>query len=283
MTTPTPDRDQLDRYQAVALQAVSIGAHTLTAARGSGDITDKTDRDIVTETDLRVQQTIMRHLSAATPDATFLGEEQTGHSAGHSLTQVTPDQFADAELAWVLDPIDGTSNYAHGIPLYAVSLALACFGEPIVAVTTIPVLKTTYHAIRGDGAFCNNQPIRVRNTTDLRHAIISISDYATGPDAETKNRRRLSITTALIPAVERIRMFGAATIDLAFVAAGLTDATILDTNKPWDTAAGVLLTREAGATVTDLSGHPHTATGTSTLATTPAIAAQLTPLTAQPH
>lgn len=283
MTSPTPDPAQLDRYQQIALQAVSIGTRTLTDAHGPGRITDKTDRDIVTETDFHVQQAVMRHLSAATPETVFLGEEQTGQIADDALTQITPAEFGDAPLAWVLDPIDGTSNYAHGIPLHAVSLALACFGEPVVAVTAIPVLNTTYHAIRGGGAFCNSQPTRVRNTTDLRKAIISINDYATGDNAETKNQRRLAITAALIPAVERIRMFGAATIDLAFVAAGLTDAAILDTNKPWDTAAGVLLAREAGATVTDLNGHPHTATGASTLAAAPAIAAQLTQLTAQPR
>lgn len=183
---------------------------------------------------------------------------------------------------WVLDPIDGTSNYAHEIPLHAISLALTHFGVPIVAVTHLPVFGWTYHATQARGAFNNNQPIHVRATTDLRHAIVSISDYGTGPEADTKNRRRLAITQALIPAVERIRMFGAASIDLAFVAGGLTDAAILDTNKPWDTAAGVLLAREAGASVTDLAGNPHTATAASTLAAAPHIATPLTQLTAQP-
>lgn len=214
----------------------------------------------------------------------FLGEEQTRQTTTDGgLTPVSPAEFSHAELAWVLDPIDGTSNYAHGIPLHAISLALAHFGEPLVAVTHIPALAATYHAIRGSGAFHNNQPVRVRDTTDLRHAIVSIGDYATGPDADTKNQRRLAITAALIPAVERIRMFGAATIDLAFVAAGLTDAAIIDGNKPWDTAAGALLAREAGATVTDLTGNPHTATSTSTLAAAPPIAEQLTQLTAHPN
>lgn len=234
----------------------------------------------MTDTDLRVQQAVLHYLSTATPDAVFLGEEQT-ETADGDLTSITPGEFPHAELAWVLDPIDGTSNYAHGIPLHAISLALAHFGEPVVAVTRIPALDWTYHAIHGGGAFHNNAPVHVRNTIDLRHSIISINDYATGPGAENKNRRRLAITKALIPTVERIRMFGAATIDLAFVAAGLTDAAILDSNKPWDTAAGVLLAREAGATVTDLSGNPHTATAASTMAAAPAIAAQLAQFTAQ--
>ncbi len=161
-------------------------------------------------------------------------------------------------------------------------MALTHFGVPLVAVTAIPSLGWTYHATQGRGAFNNNQPIHVRDTAELRHAIVSIGDYATGPKAESKNRRRLAITQGLIPAVERIRMFGAASIDLAFVAAGLTDAAILDTNKPWDTAAGVLLAREAGAAVSDLTGNPHTATATSTLAAAPHIAPHLTQLTAHP-
>jgi myo-inositol-1(or 4)-monophosphatase len=263
------------------MAAITIASRTLTAAHGPHRITDKTDRNLVTDTDLRVQQAVLHHLSTATPDAVFLGEEQTDQSADSDLAPITPAEFPHAERTWVLDPIDGTSNYAHGIPLHAISLALAHFGEPIVAVTYIPALNSTYHAIRGGGAFHNSQPVQVRNTTDLRHAIISIGDYATGPDADTKNQRRLAITKAFIPAVERIRMFGAATIDLAFVAAGLTDAAILDTNKPWDTAAGVLLAREAGASVTDLAGNPHTATAASTLAAAPAIAAQLAQLTVQ--
>jgi myo-inositol-1(or 4)-monophosphatase len=278
-----PDRDELDRYLATAIAAVTVASRTLSTAHGPGRITDKTDRNLVTDTDVRIQQAVLQHLSTATPDAVFLGEEQTARATDDGeLTPITPAEFPHAELAWVLDPIDGTSNYAHGIPLHAISLALARFGEPIVAVTRIPTLNSTYHATRGGGAFHNSQPVRVRDTTDLRHAIISINDYATGPGADAKNQRRIATTKALIPAVERIRMFGAATIDLAFVAAGLTDAAILDTNKPWDTAAGVLLAREAGATVTDLAGHPHTATSASTLAAATAIAVQLIQLTAQP-
>lgn len=236
------------------MAAVTIGAQTLSDAHGPGRITDKTDRNLVTDSDTRVQQAMLGNLSKATPDALFLGEERTdADPKHHDLTPITAAEFPDAELVWVLDPIDGT-NYVHGIPLHAISLALTHFGDPVVAVTTIPALGWTYHATQGRGAFNNDQSIHVRDIVDPRHAIVSISDYATGPDAETKNRRRLAITQALIPAVERIRMFGAASIDLAFVAGGLTDAAILDTNKPWDTAAGVLLAREAGASVTDLAG-----------------------------
>ena len=262
---------------------MTIASRTLADAHGPGRVTDKTDRNLVTDTDLHIQQAVYNHLSTVTPGAVFLGEEQTHRpTTGDGLTSISPAEFAHAELAWVLDPIDGTSNYAHSIPLHAISLALNHFGIPIVATTHIPGLNSTYHATLGGGSFHNNQPIRVRDTTDLRHAIVSIGDYATGADAGTKNQRRLAITKALIPSIERIRMFGAATIDLALVAAGLTDAAIIDGNKPWDTAAGVLLSREAGATVTDLTGNPHTATATSTLAAAPAIAEQLTQLIGQP-
>ncbi len=282
MSTPASRRDELDRYLDIARAAITIGSRALADARGPGRITDKTDRDLVTDTDTHIQQAVYDHLSAATPGAAFLGEEQTRTpTAGRGLTSISAAEFTDAELAWTLDPIDGTSNYIHGIPLHAISLALAHFGTPIVAVIYIPALDATYHATNGGGAFHNSQPIRARDTSDLRHAIVSIGDYATGKDATSKNQRRLAITEALIPAVERIRMFGAAAIDLAFVAAGLTDAAIIDGNNPWDTTAGVLLAREAGATVTDLTGNPHTPNATSTFAATAAIATELTQIITQ--
>ncbi|SLE11244.1 inositol-1-monophosphatase [Mycobacteroides abscessus subsp. bolletii] len=104
---------------------------------------------------------------------------------------------------------------------------------------------------------------------------MSLGDYATGPNADERNQHRLKLTAQLVARVERVRMFGAATLDLAFVAEGATDAAIIMSNKPWDTAAGTLLAAEAGATVTDAHGNPHTNQSTATIATTPGIASQL--------
>lgn len=118
-------------------------------------------------------------------------------------------------------------------------------------------------------------PIRVSETTQLNSSLVSTGDYAVGQDASEKNWQRIALTTALIGKVERIRMFGAATLDLAFVAEGSTDACIMLSNKPWDTAAGVLLAREAGALVTDANGTAHSYSSTATIAAAPGISAEL--------
>src|SRR6202000_703093 len=105
----------------------------------------------------------------------------------------------------------------------------------------------------------------------LTTSVVSLGDYAVGPGAADQNRLRLALTAELIPRVERIRMIGAATLDLAFVAEGALDACIMMSNKPWDTAAGTLIAREAGAEVTDIHGNPHTYESCSTIASAPAI------------
>jgi myo-inositol-1(or 4)-monophosphatase len=167
---------------------------------------------------------------------------------------------------WALDPIDGTSNFAHGLPLCATQLALVHRGEPVIGVIVAPLLELRYHAIEGRGAFSNGQPIHASSTEDLSRAIVSIGDYATGVNSFEKNKHRLAVTRALAENVERVRMFGSAALDLAFVAEGRTDGCIIAANKPWDTAAGVLIAREAGASVVDLYGTRHNFEATSTVA-----------------
>lgn len=241
----------------IARDAVHLGAE-LVRTSTPHHVREKTDRDIVTDVDVKVEQEIRAHLARVTPEFGFLGEEQ--------------GQTGDDEYVWTLDPIDGTSNFAHGLPLCAVSLALVHIGRPVVAEITAPFLKLRYSAVRGEGAFVNGNRIRASRTSDLTKAIVSIGDYATGTNAEQKNQQRLRLTTLLAERVERVRMFGSAALDLAWVAEGRTDATVMLANKPWDTAAGVLIAREAGALVLDSTGEPHTFQSPDTIATCPGIA-----------
>jgi myo-inositol-1(or 4)-monophosphatase len=250
-------------FLEIAWQATQIGADTLGSSH-PGSVHHKGDRDLVTDIDLAIQRDIADYLTQTTPDIELLAEE--------SRRQPNIDT---AEWLWVLDPIDGTSNFVHGLPLCAVSLALLHCGRTVVAVTRAPLLGRTYHAIKDNGAFLNGQPITTSHTDSLNEAIVSLGDYAVGTEAATQNQHRLALTAELVPRVERIRMFGAATLDLAFVAEGAIDACIMMSNKPWDTAAGTLMAREAGADVTDAHGNPHTHQSASTIATTPAIARQL--------
>ncbi|PPK70256.1 inositol monophosphatase family protein [Actinokineospora auranticolor] len=250
----------MNEHQAhlkIAEDAVTI-ARDLIARAGPLTVRDKGDRDRVTDLDITIERTVRAYLAEQTPDIGFLGEEE-----GTTATS--------SDSVWTLDPIDGTSNLVHGLPLYAVSLALVTNNRPVVAVIDLPALNMHYTATEGGGAHNQHGPISASTTTDLSSAIVSLGDYAVGVHAEEKNHERLAITARLAANVERIRMFGSAAIDLAWVAEGRTDAAIILSNKAWDTAAGVLIAREAGAIVSDISGGRHVIESLSTIATAPGV------------
>ncbi|MGL6234938.1 MAG: inositol monophosphatase family protein [Segniliparus sp.] len=255
--------------------AVDIGVRLLTQARKEFShgvsVQSKGDRDFVTNVDLDIQRAISEYLEETTPEIGFLGEESVTKSA---------DPLSE-DLVWTLDPIDGTSNFAHALPLCSVSLALLERGEPIVGVIAAPFLNLRYNAVKNEGAYSDGHRIRASQTASLRNSIVSIGDYAVGEEATQKNKQRIALTAALAENVERVRMFGAATLDLAWVAEGRTDACVILSNKPWDTAAGVIIAREAGALVTDTSGASHSYSSTTTVAAAPGISPALLDLVRQ--
>ena len=254
----TPD-DDLDDLTRIAEQAVGLG-YDIVRNTTPAEIRLKGDRDVVTDVDLTVENEVRDFLKRITPEIGFLGEEQT------NATALDNDQDV-----WTLDPVDGTSNFTHGLPLCAVSLALVRNGEPVVAAIVAPFLDLRYVAARGRGAFGNGVQLKASRATSLSESIVSIGDYAVGDRATTKNKQRIYLTTLLAERVERVRMFGSAALDLAWVAEGRTDATIMLANKPWDTAGGVLLAREAGAFVVDAKGTSHRLSSTETIAAGPGI------------
>lgn len=258
----------LKEYLAIAHEAVDIGTSIMTTP-GARAVHDKGDRDLVTDLDLRIQSEIQAFLQRAAPGIVFLGEEHGGGRLDEST-----------EYVWALDPIDGTSNFAHGLPLCAISLALVHHGESVIAVIAAPFLGLRYHATLDHGAYRGTERITAADTTEPNRAIVSLGDYATGAHAAEKNDRRFALAKALVENVERIRMLGAASLDLAWVADGRTDACIILSNKPWDTAAGVLIAREAGAIVTDAHGEPHTFSSHETIATSPGLSPQFLSLLA---
>ncbi len=249
----------------VALHAADI-ASGLIRTRRPALVTEKSDRDLVSDVDLAIERAVRGYLHEATPGTGFLGEEE-GQSGDPGTGWL-----------WTLDPIDGTANYAHGLPLCAISLALLHDGRPVLAVIDAPFLGERYHAVEGHGAYAGQRPLKASTTTRLRDAVVAIGDYATGDGADRKNELRLAATIQLTPRVHRIRMLGTAAVDLAWVADGRLDASVTLGNKPWDTAAGVLLAREAGATVTDANGNPHDLHSAATIAATPQLISQLIPL-----
>ena len=241
-----------------AHRAVDIG-RDLVRRLPAGQLTEKGERDMASEVDYAVEKAIRSFLADQTPDVALLGEEAglTGQDSG---------------TLWALDPIDGTANFVHGLPLCAVSLGLIQDGRQRLGVIDVPMMDMRFSAVEGHGAQLNGQAITVRPTMALTDAIVAIGDYAVGDGAPAKNARRMALTSDLAGQVQRVRMFGSAAIDLAWLAAGWLDAAVTLSNNPWDMTAGVALAREAGALVFDVDGTDHTATSAATIAVVPSLA-----------
>ncbi len=247
---------------AVATEAVTI-ASDLIRSRLPGSLTAKGDRDMATELDFAVERAVRDHLRRRAPDVAILGEEEgvSGDLSG--------------ELLWTLDPIDGTANLVHGMPLTGVSLGLMHRDRPVLGVIDLPFLAARYWAVEGHGAYAGERRLTASRTTRLRDAVVAMGDYAVGAAADEKNRLRLALTEHLAGRVQRVRMLGSAAIDLAWVAEGKLDASMTMSNKPWDTAAGVVIAREAGAVVIDQDGSDHSARSAATIAVAPGVAEEL--------
>lgn len=197
------------------------------------DIVNKGRIDLVTATDLRCEALLREELWRLLPEASFYGEESA-------------DGSGPGELAWVVDPLDGTTNFTHRIPFVAVSVALWREGRSELAVVEAPMLGETYHARRGEGAFCNGRPMRVSRRDALVECIVATGfPYAIERYAE----RILAHMRRMLLATQGVRRPGAAAIDLAYLAAGRYDGFYEYALKPWDTAAGWLLVEEAGGRV----------------------------------
>jgi myo-inositol-1(or 4)-monophosphatase len=243
---------------AIAHRAIDLAAPII-ASRRPTTVTSKGDRDMVSDLDLTVQESVRAFLAAETPHIRFLGEEQP----------CAPSDF-EAPV-WALDPIDGTANLVRGIPLCGVSLALVEQHLPVLGVIDLPLLDLRYYASRGNGAFGNGRQLRISTTRLLREAIVTVGDFAVGADAEAMNRLQLAITQRLAATVLRIRMLGSAAIDLAWLASGKTDINVTLSNRPWDVGAGVIIAQEAGAVVLDLDGSPYSLKSTATLTSIPGL------------
>ncbi|MEV6285271.1 inositol monophosphatase family protein [Kribbella sp. NPDC051770] len=257
----------LPRLLEIAEGAVAVAAD-LVESREPGALHSKGDRDMASDTDIAVEQAVREHLAKVTPEIAFLGEEE-GAFPG------------EGELSWVLDPIDGTVNYVHGVPLWGISLGLVSGKRQLVGVLDFPMLGTRYLAADGLGASRNGEPIKASRTTVLSEALVMAGDFAVDEQAVEKNRPRFALIDLLVPRVQRIRMLGTAALHMALVADGSLDAAIMFSNKPWDTSAGAVIAREAGAIVVDVDGSPHDLTSGATIALSPGIADEILPLIQQ--
>ncbi|HLZ09159.1 MAG TPA: inositol monophosphatase family protein [Chloroflexota bacterium] len=241
----------------IANAAVDMASELLRTHQ-PGQLTAKGDRDMATEVDFEIERRVRAFLRDATPDIAFLGEEEG--STGDT-----------SELMWALDPIDGTANFVHGIPLCGTSLGLVNDSRPVLGVIDLPFLGARYTGAEHSGAYVNDEPITASATDNLAQAVVAIGDYAVGDNAEQRNVLRLAVTRQLATRAQRVRMHGSAATDLAWLANGKIDALITLSNKPWDMAAGVVIAREAGAHVVDKDGSPHDLRSQATIAASPGL------------
>ncbi len=195
--------------------------------------------NFVTAADHRSEETLYRELSRVRPGYGFLMEER-GSVEG-----------PDKSHRWIVDPLDGTTNFLHGIPLFSVAIGLEREGEIVAALVYNPVLDELHTAEKGQGAFVNNRRLRVAARKTLADSVIAIGVPHHGRQG---HERFLSECKALMRRVGGLRRTGSAAIDLAWVAAGRFDGYLEHNLGAWDMAAGLLLVREAGGAVTDAEG-----------------------------
>jgi len=227
----------LDLGVAIAREAGLLTLHTYRA--GPEVRFKRTDVDLVTQTDLDSEALIARRLAQHFPDHGLIAEEGTDRGGPESTA------------LWIVDPLDGTVNFAHGHPFYCVSMALQLDGEVVVGVVHAPVLGLTWTARRGGGAFRNGAPSKVTATTTLDRSLCA-SGFPY--DRRTAADNNLAEWSALTRRAQAVRRCGAAAIDLAMVADGTYDGYWEKRLKPWDVAAGSLIIEEAGGRVTAVDG-----------------------------
>jgi myo-inositol-1(or 4)-monophosphatase len=216
--------------------------------------------DKFSEADLRAEQTVREMLSAYRPDYGFLGEEG-GLVAGE-----------DSDNVWIVDPLDGTTNFLIGLPLFAVNVALATRGKVVAGVTHIPLLNETFWAERGKGAYLNDLPIKVSERNAMIDAVFGVGiPFASKP----RHEQFVAEMQRLTPRVSGIRRLGAAAVDMAYVACGRFDAYWEQSVNAWDIAAGVVIIEEAGGVVTDTLGRPLDLENGTVLASTPQLHSEL--------
>ncbi|MBI4199711.1 MAG: inositol monophosphatase [Chloroflexi bacterium] len=238
------------------------GALLRTRFHGPKQVSYKGPSNPVTDADLLAERQLRQELGSAFPDLGILGEElgTSGQSQG---------------LRWIVDPLDGTRNYANDVPHFCIALALARADDVLLGVIHDPMREETFHALKGQGAYLNGQRTSVRQRTAMGESLL-------GLDMGVMDRRALAalkLVESLWPDLQAIRVMGSAALGLAYVAAGRLDLYLHHTLAPWDVAAGLLLVREAGGQVLDRRGGPGSLNSTGVVAANPALLKEFLRLT----
>jgi len=234
-----PNQLTLD-LAALAVDLAGEAGRMVAAGRRQG-ITDagtkSTATDVVTEWDRASERFLVQEIKRARPNDGLIGEEGTDHPG-------------TSGIRWLIDPIDGTTNFLYDLPTYAVSIGVCDAEGALVAAVYIPGLDWMFAAVRDQGATLNNAPIRCSTTTALDTALVA-TGFAYSPARRAAQASRLG---RLLPVIRDIRRFGAASVDLCLVACGRVDAYFEEGLGPWDVAAGALIATESGCRVTTVGG-----------------------------
>ncbi|TWU33327.1 inositol monophosphatase family protein [Novipirellula artificiosorum] len=236
------DQEHLD----VALRAAKAGAVELMARRDDRVVREKAPKDLVTDADLAAQQAIRSILMDCFPGYAFVGEEEGENEPPNSVRQGE----IDAPPCWVVDPLDGTVNYVHRLQSFAVSIGLYAAGKMRLGVIYDPVCDEMFTAIDGQGARVNGRSIRVSACEEIGEGLFSCS-FPAGIESDAPEVRQF---IRVLGQCRSLRRLGSCALNMCYVAAGRLDGYWATSVQPWDAAAGIVIAREAGATLTQVDG-----------------------------
>ncbi len=237
--------DAIAEYLKTCEDAVCAGAEELRRWFGHVEAEEKSPANLVTQADYAAQAAIQRVIRAAFPDHRFLAEERASEERGHAVSSPVAQPARDCPFRWIVDPLDGTTNYVHRVPHFAVSVALEEDGRLLVAAVYDPNREECFTAAAGRGARLNGETISVSQVAELSGALAAV-----GFPAEVRPEcPDLRVFLALVTRCQSIRRTGSAALNLCYVAAGRFDLAWSFSTSAWDAAAGVLIVREAGGVV----------------------------------
>ena len=247
-----PSAEQRAEFKKLAIEAARRAGDILTGYARHGFVTElKEPINLVTDADRASEQAIVDYVSGAYPEHQILAEERGF------------ERDTESPYRWVVDPLDGTKNFAHGLPVYCVSIGLEYDGRIILGVVWDPPRQELFVAEVGGGATCNDQPIGVSSVTGLNNALL-VTGFAY--DVRDTVQNNLEYFARFTRASQGVRRLGSAALDLCYVASGRLDGFWEMKLNPWDTAAGVLILEEAGGRITDFAGGPFSIYGKEMLA-----------------
>ena len=238
-------------FLATAEQAARTAGAVLADWAERFTVREKGRADLVTEADVAAQTAIVEIIHGRYPDHNLLGEEGLSQTSG------------DSPYCWIIDPLDGTSNYVHHFPFYAVSIGLSRAGELIVGAIYDPNRDEMFAAIRNQGAWLNGKPIRPTDVGRLERSMV----VASLPVGSGRDDPAVMRFLQVLPNAQSVQRTGSASLNLAYVAAGRIEAFWSSSLKPWDVAAGAVIVEEAGGRISKMDGSPFEVDVSDVLAT----------------